>query len=149
MPENSGFKPNPPELDGVDDMTSLLYLEEENVTHNLKIRYQQKKVYTNVGSILLAINPYEWIENLYNESKLNSYISDPPSTQPHVYQIANRALTDLKTTGRSQAMLICGESGSGKTESAKCCVMQLVNARKSLRKGNFVAEITALNPILV
>ena len=45
------FKPNPPELDGVPDLTSLLYLEEGNVIHNLNIRFHNKTVYSSVGML--------------------------------------------------------------------------------------------------
>ncbi len=50
---------NPPHLDGVPDMSSLIYLEEDNVVYNLTIRYSKQEIYTYVSSIVIAINPYE------------------------------------------------------------------------------------------
>ena len=50
MAAAADFTPNPPELDGVEDMSSLLYLEEQNVLHNLKIRFEKQTIYTAVGA---------------------------------------------------------------------------------------------------
>lgn len=35
-PRSAGFLPNPPELDGVPDMSMLIYLEEPHVVHNVR-----------------------------------------------------------------------------------------------------------------
>ncbi|MES1920990.1 hypothetical protein MHBO_002595, partial [Bonamia ostreae] len=135
-------------MDGVPDMTTLLYLEEDNVIHNLKVRFEKKSVYTNIGSILLSINPYVWIESLYGDKVMATYRKEPPSTNPHCYQIASRALNNLRATSENQSIIICGESGAGKTESAKCCISHLAKSRKSAASKNFVEQVISVNPLL-
>ena len=44
---------------GVDDMTSLNYLHEASILDNLKRRFASNWPYTNVGSISIAVNPYQ------------------------------------------------------------------------------------------
>jgi myosin heavy subunit len=40
--------------------------------HNLSLRYNQKAIYTRAGVVLIAINPYETIEDLYSKEFMTS-----------------------------------------------------------------------------
>lgn len=54
------FLRNPSILIGENDLTSLSYLHEPAVLHNLQVRFcQQKDIYTYCGIVLVAINPYD------------------------------------------------------------------------------------------
>jgi len=53
---------NPPHLDGVADMCSLIYLGEGNVVHNLQCRYKKREIYTYMSSVMVAVNPYETLD---------------------------------------------------------------------------------------
>lgn len=57
--------PNPKALDGVPDMSMLLYLEENHIVYNVKDRYAKDLIYTNISNILVAINPYKQLQNTY------------------------------------------------------------------------------------
>ena len=46
---------------------------------------------------------------------------------PHVYGVAERAYRALMRTQGPQCCIICGESGSGKTESSKYFIQHLVS----------------------
>ena len=39
--------------------------------------------------------------------------------KPHVYSIAERAYARMRSVGANQAIVMSGESGAGKTETAK------------------------------
>jgi len=44
---------------GVEDMITLTNLTEQLLLENLAVRYRKKLVYTNCGTILVAINPFK------------------------------------------------------------------------------------------
>eukprot|EP00808_Paulinella_micropora_P004062 g39880.t1 len=123
------FKPNPKSLDGVPDLCMLTYLGELNVLHNLEFRYKKQEVYTSTtAKVVVAINPYEAMPQNYTEEKMKAYqeqasnlegLADKNSLPPHLFWVANSAYANLTGTGKNQSIIVCGESGSGKTESAK------------------------------
>ena len=56
--------------EGVEDMVALDELTEATVLSTLRVRYDRKQIYTNVGGILVAVNPYETIANVYGEDRM-------------------------------------------------------------------------------
>jgi len=52
-----------------------------------------------------------------------------------VYDVAKRAFEKLWNTGESQAILVSGESGAGKTETTKCLMKMLCEASSSSGGG--------------
>ena len=48
-----------------DDLAMLEELTEEIILENLSSRYADDKIYTYIGEILIAINPYKYIHNSY------------------------------------------------------------------------------------
>ncbi|KTF95923.1 hypothetical protein cypCar_00033755, partial [Cyprinus carpio] len=107
-------------IDGVEDMSALAELHEAAIMHNLHQRYQKDNIYTNIGSILAAVNPYKQIRGLYDLSAVELYsqhhLGELP---PHIFAIANECYRCLWKRHDSQCVLISGESGAGKTESTK------------------------------
>lgn len=61
------FTPNPKHLDGVADMSNLIYLEAPHILHNVRVRYKKQEIYTSISKVLLAINPYEVPQALRKE----------------------------------------------------------------------------------
>jgi myosin V len=113
------------------DMTSLSFLNEPEMIQCLKSRYNSQQIYTNIGPILIAINPFEiFDEQLYSIPTILSYSSSSSSSSksssyPHVYQITKNAYQKMfiakydPTQRENQSILVNGESGAGKTESTK------------------------------
>ncbi|CAG9464022.1 unnamed protein product [Pedinophyceae sp. YPF-701] len=117
-----------PNQHGVDDMTTLSYLNEPNVLENLRIRYDKDQIYTYTGSILIAVNPFTPLPDLYGPAMMDNYrTAELGEYEPHVYAIANDAFSKMMSTGQAQSILISGESGAGKTETSKFMMSYLAH----------------------
>uniref|UniRef100_A0A8C2D314 Myosin X n=1 Tax=Cyprinus carpio TaxID=7962 RepID=A0A8C2D314_CYPCA len=107
-------------VNGVEDMATLQDLHDGAILHNLQLRYTQKSIYTYIGSILAAVNPYQSLSGLYDATAIERYsrhhLGEIP---PHIYAIANECYRSLWKRSNNQCVLISGESGAGKTESTK------------------------------
>jgi len=57
----------------VGDMADLRHLHEAAILYNLKERHYQSKPYTRVGDIVVAMNPFEWLPDLYTPECRNFY----------------------------------------------------------------------------
>lgn len=58
-----------------------------------RTRYSNRDIYTAVGSILVAINPYERIHSLYDEDRMRSYadMATDEAISPHPYALMELA----------------------------------------------------------
>ncbi|KAI7742348.1 hypothetical protein M8C21_012038 [Ambrosia artemisiifolia] len=112
-------------LDGVDDLVELSYLNEPSVVHNLQCRYDRDIIYSKAGPVLLAFNPFKDV-NIYGDDFVAAY-KEKLLDNPHVYAVADAAYSDMMKDGGNQAIIISGESGSGKTETAKFAVQYLAS----------------------
>ncbi|KAJ8025311.1 Unconventional myosin-X [Holothuria leucospilota] len=105
---------------GLEDMAKLMDLHDKSILENLKQRHESDLIYTYIGSILVAINPYKQIHGLYEKSLMQEYnhknIGELP---PHIFAIANDSYYSMWKRNENQCVLISGESGAGKTESTK------------------------------
>ncbi|XP_075878359.1 unconventional myosin-X [Nelusetta ayraudi] len=105
---------------GVEDMAALEDLHDGAIMHNLLLRYRHKHIYTYIGSILAAVNPYQLLPGLYDRPAMESYSQHHlGQISPHIFAVANECYRSLWKRLHSQCVLISGESGAGKTESTK------------------------------
>ncbi|CDJ60490.1 myosin G, putative [Eimeria maxima] len=116
-------------LQGVDNICGLSEVTEASVLQTVRQRYRDGLIYTNVGRILLSLNPFQFLP-VYGEEIVAKYLlsDDPYSLQPHVYQIAADAFKSVSEEGTPQSALITGESGAGKTETTKLLLQFLAVA---------------------
>lgn len=134
---------NPDILDGVDDLMQLSYLNEPSVLYNLHYRYKQDMIYTKAGPVLVAINPFKKVP-LYGNYYIEAYKSKSIES-PHVYAITDTAIREMIRDEVNQSIIISGESGAGKTETAKIAMQYLA----ALGGGSGIEyEILKTNPIL-
>ncbi|KAG1368196.1 Myosin-2 heavy chain [Cocos nucifera] len=134
---------NPDILDGVDDLIQLSYLNEPSVLQNLQYRYSRDLVYTKAGPVLLAVNPFKKV-SLYGNDFVSAY-RQKLTDSPHVYAIADSAYSEMMRDGVNQSIIISGESGAGKTETAKIAMQYLA----ALGGGSGIEyEILQTNTIL-
>ncbi|KAK6643275.1 hypothetical protein RUM43_004780 [Polyplax serrata] len=132
---------------GIEDMIQLSDLNEASLLWNLKIRYDKELIYTYVGSILVAVNPYKMFD-IYGLDMVKKYENQILGTlSPHLFAIGSSAYAALNKTGESQVVVISGESGAGKTESTKLVMQYLAAVNKS--PSNLVTEqILEASPLL-
>ena len=52
---------NPSTVEATDDFLTLPHLDEPNILHSLRVRYQQGHVYSYTGPILIAVNPWRQV----------------------------------------------------------------------------------------
>ena len=114
-----------------EDMVKLNYLHEAGVLHNLRRRYGRDEIYTYTGQILIAVNPFQKIPHLYDQAMMEMYGgAEQGELSPHVYAVAEAAYKQMLREGCSQSILVSGESGAGKTETAKHIMQYLAHSAK-------------------
>lgn len=134
---------NPDILDGVDDLMQLSYLNEPSVLYNLQYRYNRDMIYTKAGPVLVAVNPFKKV-SLYGNEYIEAY-KRKSIESPHVYAITDMAIREMVRDEVNQSIIISGESGAGKTETAKIAMQYLA----ALGGGSGIEdEILKTNPIL-
>ncbi|XP_067343074.1 myosin-IIIa isoform X1 [Channa argus] len=111
--------------DEVDDLATLEVLDENTVTEHLQCRYGRDRIYTYVGDILIAVNPFHKME-IYTPQYTKMYIgAKRTANTPHIFAVADIAYQAMVSYNADQCVVISGESGAGKTESAHLLVQQL------------------------
>eukprot|EP00529_Nitzschia_sp_RCC80_P006562 CAMPEP_0113451262 /NCGR_PEP_ID=MMETSP0014_2-20120614/6248_1 /TAXON_ID=2857 /ORGANISM="Nitzschia sp." /LENGTH=1572 /DNA_ID=CAMNT_0000342613 /DNA_START=332 /DNA_END=5050 /DNA_ORIENTATION=- /assembly_acc=CAM_ASM_000159 len=123
--------------DGRDnDLITLPHLHEPAILHAIAERFFHGKIYTWTGPVLIAVNPFERLP-MYTDEIREFYRSEglfrsqgmgnsKGEIEPHVFAVADRSYRQMMAEGRkSQAILISGESGAGKTESTKIVMSYL------------------------
>jgi len=142
------------QLVGKADMADLPFLHEAAILYNVKERHCRGVPYTRVGDIIVATNPFQWIDGLYSmdnqrfyarrhfwrEQEAENLKTDPLAPlrdvavesyyekhhyDPHIYEMSSLAYAGLCNKNKSQSILVTGESGAGKTETIKIVVSHL------------------------
>ncbi|XP_063708538.1 myosin heavy chain 95F isoform X2 [Culicoides brevitarsis] len=130
-----------------DDSCEMMFLNEATLLDNIKNRYYKDKIYTFVANILIAVNPYKEIKDLYSSTTITKYQNKSlGELPPHVYAIADKAVRDMRVFKMSQSIIVSGESGTGKTESTKYILRYLCESAKTA--GPIETKILDANPIL-
>lgn len=106
----------------VHDLLQLTELHEASLLFCLKRRYMRNLVYTNIGPIVVALNPFNYTIPWYMEDKMGDYLSEGVVIErnlPHSWAVAHNTFWEMRENKQNQTVLISGESGAGKTEAAK------------------------------
>ncbi|AQL00934.1 Myosin-9 [Zea mays] len=136
---------------GVDDMTKLSYLHEPGVLQNLAIRYELNEIYTYTGNILIAVNPFQRLPHLYDPHMMHQYKGAPfGELSPHVFAVADVAYRAMVNENKSNAILVSGESGAGKTETTKMLMRYLayLGGRAATEGRTVEQQVLESNPVL-
>ena len=110
---------------GSDNLTGLPELNQLTLLEAMKERFQQDRIYTDVGDILVAVNPFVQLP-IYDSAWQDAFSKDNLSgLVPHIYKVGARAYNSMVQGKKNQVCVISGESGAGKTESAKLIMKQV------------------------
>ncbi|KAG5493865.1 hypothetical protein JKF63_01697 [Porcisia hertigi] len=130
---------------GVEDLVLLPQISEAAITDDLFVRHREDLIYTNIGPVLLAVNPFKEIKGLYNDAHMQFYRhsgrlsgsryallegqepGDASLGGPHIFALAEEAYRSMVSEEENQCIIISGESGAGKTEASKQ-IMQYISA---------------------
>ncbi|KAF9020813.1 Myosin type-2 heavy chain 1 [Haplosporangium bisporale] len=127
---------NPPLLEGTEDLTNLSYLNEP--------------------AVLIAANPFARV-NLYTQDIIQAYSGRKRGElEPHLFAIAEDAYRCMIRDEKNQTIVVSGESGAGKTVSAKFIMRYFATAddgekdKDADKAGMSETEeqILATNPIM-
>ncbi|CAD7926307.1 unnamed protein product [Amoebophrya sp. A120] len=134
-----------------DDNTALTHLDDANILDNLSRRYGEDQIYTYTCNVLLAVNPYKKL-NLFTDELKQAYRGkNIGMLPPHPYAVADISYRNLICEKNSQSLIISGESGAGKTETAKIVMHYLatvVSRTDSGSASNIQEKVINANPIL-
>nr|XP_046198991.1 unconventional myosin-Vc-like isoform X1 [Oncorhynchus gorbuscha] len=139
---------NPDILVGENDLTALSYLHEPAVLHNLKVRFVESKIiYTYCGIILVAVNPYKQL-HIYGDAVINAYSGqNMGDMDPHIFAVAEEAYKQMARNNKNQSIIVSGESGAGKTVSARYAMRYFAMVSKSGSRTHVEDKVLASNPI--
>ncbi|XP_051990099.1 unconventional myosin-VIIa-like [Xyrauchen texanus] len=145
--ERDSLRPmHPTSVEGVDNMIRLGDLSEAGLLRNLLLRHRQGIIYTYIGSVLVAVNPYQMLP-IYTAEQVQLYhgrkLGELP---PHIFAIANSCYFNMRRDQRNQCCIISGESGAGKTESTKLILQFL--AAVSGQHSWIEQQIIQADPVL-
>ncbi|EGD76304.1 hypothetical protein PTSG_01006 [Salpingoeca rosetta] len=110
-----------------EDLASLTKLDEQIMVNQLHHRYDNDDIYTYIGDILVAVNPFRPL-TIYTPQWQHRYRNAAKSENPpHIYAIADWSYHGMLSSGRDQCCVVSGESGAGKTESAKFLIRHITD----------------------
>ncbi|XP_071101473.1 myosin-IIIb-like isoform X2 [Haliotis cracherodii] len=130
-----------------DDLASLETLDDDVIVSQLFNRYGQNLIYTYIGDILLAVNPFTFM-TIYSDEYSKKYMNAPKdSLPPHIFAVADQSFQMMMHNKHNQCIVISGESGAGKTESANLLVQQLTQLGKAPNR-TLEERILQVNPLM-
>lgn len=115
------FDPIPPGSleEECDNLVNLENFSEGIILHHVKKRFTADEIYTFVGTILIAVNPYKnldiydlaLVDKIYTLTKFNEVVP------PHVFSIGAAAVYNMRYDSKDQSVLISGTKLSSATTS--------------------------------
>ncbi|NXR76663.1 MY18A protein, partial [Pycnonotus jocosus] len=146
--EDDVEKANPPSCDRVEDLASLLYLNESSTLHTLRQRYGGNLLHTYAGPTMVIINPLS-SPSMYSEKVMHMFKGcRREDASPHIYAVAQAAYRSMLMSRQDQAIVLLGASGSGKTTNCQHLVQYLATIAGSTGKVFSVEKWQALYTIL-
>eukprot|EP00759_Apiculatamorpha_spiralis_P035995 PhF_6_TR36369/c0_g1_i1/m.53425/K10357/MYO5; myosin V len=142
----------------VNDLLQLTILHDATLLRTLQLRYMRDVIYTNIGAIVIALNPFNFKIPAYMDSMMPQYLAEGDRIEknlPHSWAVAHNTFYEMRNDGENQCILVSGESGAGKTEASKIVMKYLAQVsclrgadeqkKAAMEVGN---KINSTSPIL-
>ncbi|XP_077292853.1 unconventional myosin ID [Arctopsyche grandis] len=125
---------------GVPDFVLVDELTPELFVDNLQLRFQNNRIYTYIGEVLVSVNPYKNLD-IYGQNIINQYKGrEMFEVSPHVFAVADACQRILRQQGKDTCVLISGESGAGKTEASKL-IMKYIAANTTQIHRDYIERV--------
>lgn len=109
---------------------------------------KRQAIYTYCGIILVAINPYAELP-LYGQDIIRAYRGHSMGDlEPHIFAIAEEAYAKLEREKCDLSIIVSGESGAGKTVSAKYAMRYFAAVGGSESETQIERKVLASSPIM-
>ena len=125
-------------------------LTEQTLLDNLRERFNNGHIYTYIGPILVAVNPFRFFP-IYNPKYARLYCQSRRlgSLPPHIFAIADVTYHNMLRIKENQCIVISGESGSGKTESTNFLLHHLTTlSQKGSTSCSVEKMLLSAGPVL-
>ncbi|NXC72490.1 MYO5B protein, partial [Anhinga anhinga] len=100
------------------------------------------------GIVLVAINPYKQLP-VYEQDVIYAYRGqNTGDMDPHIFAVAEEAYKQMVRGEKNQSIIVSGESGAGKTVSAKYAMRFFATISGSASETNIEGRVLASNPIM-
>eukprot|EP00760_Papus_ankaliazontas_P027859 PhM_4_TR3456/c2_g1_i1/m.73597 len=129
----------------VNDLLQLTVLHDSTLLRCLYVRYMKDIIYTNIGAIVVALNPFNFKIPRYMDDQMVNYLKEGERIEvnlPHSWAQAHNTYNEMMSDRENQCVLISGESGAGKTEATKIVLKYL--AAISCRRGTDEEKVAGL-----
>ncbi|KAM4678168.1 unconventional myosin-IXa isoform 2-T2 [Discoglossus pictus] len=131
-----------------EDLCGLPDLSERALLETLRTRFRQEKIYTYVGTILVAVNPFRFLP-IYNPKYVKMYDNQRlGEREPHIYAVADAAYHAMLRRQHNQCIVISGETGSGKTQSTNFLIHHLTALSQKGYASGVEQIILGAGPVL-
>ncbi|XP_028179088.1 unconventional myosin-Vb-like [Ostrinia furnacalis] len=105
-------------------------------------------IYTYCGIVLVAINPYYDLP-IYGDETIMAYRGQSMGDlDPHIFAVSEEAFTKLERERRDQSIIVSGESGAGKTVSAKYAMRYFAAVGGNASETQVERKVLASSPIM-
>lgn len=134
----------------IGDLVLLETINENEVNETLQSRYKKNHIYTYIGPVLISLNPFKNIPDLYSIKTMHNYENRSYwERPPHIFALSECIYKSLYNQNKNQCVIISGESGSGKTEASKLVLKYISEASNNIQALEDVKnKLIATNPIL-
>jgi len=137
----------------IENLAEMEDLSNDTLLAEIKRQYLGHRIYTYVGEILCAANPFcrpggkEGLDAASQEQKYKDMI-DLKAVPPHIFATATNAYRRMVDHHMNQCVAVSGESGAGKTEAAKYFIKQICTASVGSEFEGLEKKLQGVNPIL-